>query len=242
MGYLYGSRYVYEKAASDSTVQALRKELYCQDYNSIQWIKTRHLIAPMDNYSSIPLVMKLAQNALALYETWSIFQPLKNWVRKHGLIFSVEYMAAEDLQTNFIDIGPVNKVLNMLCAYDAAGRTTSAPTVQQHLARIPDFMWVAEDGMKMKGYNGSQCWDTSFAIQAIAEAELLDEFSEVSRRVWSYLERCQILSTEVSQATAAFGMSHLRIGGSFTGIYLKVDGPFLLLPTAGLSRIALAKG
>lgn len=65
--------------------------------------------------------------------------------------------------------------------------------------RVPDYLWVAEDGMKMQGYNGSQSWDTSFAIQAFAEANVLDDFPEVSRKVWSYLERCQILSTEVSQ-------------------------------------------
>jgi cycloartenol synthase len=29
---------------------------------------------------------------------------------------------------------------------------------------------VAEDGMKMQGYNGSQLWDTSFAAQAVADA------------------------------------------------------------------------
>ena len=67
------------------------------------------------------------------------------------------------------------------------------------MMRIPDYLWVAEDGMKMKGYNGSQCWDTSFAIQAIAECNLLDEFPSVSRKVWSYLERTQILSTEISK-------------------------------------------
>jgi len=66
------------------------------------------------------------------------------------------------------------------------------------MMRIPDYLWVAEDGMKMQGYNGSQCWDTSFAIQAIAECKLLDEFPEVSKKVWAYLERTQILSTEVS--------------------------------------------
>ena len=26
----------------------------------------------------------------------------------------------------------------------------------RHLARIDDYLWVAEDGMKMQGYNGSQ--------------------------------------------------------------------------------------
>eukprot|EP00977_Amphora_coffeiformis_P012687 scaffold3199_cov165-Amphora_coffeaeformis.AAC.10 len=72
------------------------------------------------------------------------------------------------------------------------------------MARVADYLWVAEDGMKMKGYNGSQCWDTSFAIQAVYEAGLLDEFPSLSKGVWSYLERTQILSTDVSQASPAF--------------------------------------
>jgi hypothetical protein len=41
--------------------------------------------------------------------------------RSYGLQFGVEYMAAEDLQTNFIDIGPVNKVWNMIAAYHVTG-------------------------------------------------------------------------------------------------------------------------
>ena len=67
------------------------------------------------------------------------------------------------------------------------------------MMRIPDYLWVAEDGMKMQGYNGSQCWDTSFAVQAISECDLLDEFPKLAQRVWSYLERSQILSTEISR-------------------------------------------
>lgn len=31
--------------------------------------------------------------------------------------------------------------------------------------RLFDYLWVAEDGMKMQGYNGSQLWDTAFAVQ-----------------------------------------------------------------------------
>ena len=203
MGYLYGSRFVYSKAESDPIVLALREELYNEAYDSIPWIKTRHMVAPMDNYSPIPRIMAIAQNGLARYETWSIFQPFKNFVRKHGLSFCVDYMAAEDLQTNFIDIGPVNKVLNMLSAFHVADRDITHPTVTNHMVRVADYLWVAEDGMKMKGYNGSQCWDTSFAVQGIYEAGLLDEFPDVSKKVWCYLERCQILSTEVSQGTPA---------------------------------------
>jgi squalene cyclase len=81
----------------------------------------------------------------------------------------------------------------------ASGEDIKNPEVIKHMMRIQDYLWVAEDGMKMQGYNGSQCWDTSFCAQAMYEANLLDDFPDVSRKVWSYLERTQILSTEVSQ-------------------------------------------
>jgi len=203
-GYLYGSRFVYSRAEKDPVVQALREELYVQDYNSIPWIKTRHYVAPMDNYSPISWTMETSQNFLACYETWSIFQPFKNFVRHYGLKFSLEYMKAEDLQTNYIDIGPVNKVLNMLCAYDGCGRDLKNPAVVNHMPRVADYLWLAEDGMKMKGYNGSQSWDTSFAVQAFHESGMVDQFPHIATKVWSYLERTQILSTEVSQDTIAF--------------------------------------
>ena len=87
---------------------------------------------------------------------------------------------------------PTNKLIG-------AGNNANHPTVKKHMMRIPDYLWVAEDGMKMQGYNGSQCWDTSFAVQAISECDLLDEFPNLAQRVWSYLERYQILSTEISR-------------------------------------------
>lgn len=45
------------------------------------------------------------------------------------------------------------------------GKQASFKPFQKHLQRVEDYLWVAEDGMKMQGYNGSQCWDTSFAAQ-----------------------------------------------------------------------------
>jgi squalene/oxidosqualene cyclase-like protein len=206
MGYLYGHRYVYTKAEEDPLITSLRKELYPQykDYSSIPWMKTRHWIAETDNYSPIPLVMKTLQNILARYEEWSIFQPFKNYVRKLGLDFSLEYMDAEDLQTNYIDIGPVNKVLNMISHFHATGGDLQHYKIVNHMMRVQDYLWVAEDGMKMQGYNGSQCWDTAFCIQALYEADLLDTFPEMTKKSWSYFERTQILSTEVSQASPAY--------------------------------------
>lgn len=208
MGYLYGHRFVYPDAEKDPLIQALRKEIYVVkddgEYSNIPWTTTRHWVADTDNYSPIPWVMKTVQNILARYEEWSVFQPFKTYVRQLGLDFSLEYMNAEDLQTNYIDIGPVNKVLNMISTYHSTGGNIDDLKVVRHMMRVQDYLWVAEDGMKMQGYNGSQCWDTSFCAQALYEADMLDEFPDVTRKVWSYLERTQILSTKVSQSSPAY--------------------------------------
>lgn len=45
------------------------------------------------------------QNLLAYYER----RPWQ-WLREQGLKFALSYIHAEDKQTNYVDIGPVNKV------------------------------------------------------------------------------------------------------------------------------------
>jgi len=157
----------------------------------------------MDNYSPLPFIMKIFQNCLARYESWIIFQPLKSLVRRFGLKFSLEYINAEDIQTNYVDIGPINKCLNLVSVFHAANGDVNHTLVQNHLMRTGDYLWLAEDGMKVQGYNGSQLWDTSFVVQAMSECGVLDEFPRVSEKAWAYLERSQILSTSVSRVTGA---------------------------------------
>eukprot|EP00667_Euglena_gracilis_P002199 EG_transcript_2200 len=202
MGYLYCARCVYPDADTDPVTLSLREELYLEDYKSIAWESTRRLIAPMDEYSAVPHTMRLLQDLLAVYER-PAFAGLRGLARRAGLRYCQDYMEAEDVQTNYVDIGPVNKVMNMLAAWHAAGMAIS-PALRRHFLRVPDYLWVAEDGMKMQGYNGSQMWDTSLAIQGILEAGLADQFPHVCEGVWRFVERTQILSTEVSQATEAF--------------------------------------
>ena len=86
----------------------------------------------MDNYSPISWLMKFSQNCLAAYENWRVFGPFRRAVREAGLRFCVEYMAAEDQQTNFINIGPVNKSLNMVAAFH--GRAFRCRDVVSHVS------------------------------------------------------------------------------------------------------------
>lgn len=46
--------------------------------------------------------------------------------------------------------------------------------------------------MKMQGYNGSQLWDTSFAVQAITAAGLAEEFADCLRKAHSYIDASQV--------------------------------------------------
>ena len=71
--------------------------------------------------------------------------------------------------------------------FQAANFDINDQAVQNHIMRVGDYLWVAEDGMKMQGYNGSQCWDTSFAIQAVWECGLLDEFPVMSSKVSAHM-------------------------------------------------------
>ena len=52
--------------------------------------------------------------------------------------------------------------------------------------------------------NGSQGWDVSFAMQALAEAGLVDEFPSMCTKAYSYLERTQILCSSESRSSPAF--------------------------------------
>ncbi len=108
MCYLYGVKFVYAQAETDPLVAQLRSELYAQPYDTIRWAGTADHVADIDNYSPVHPLMRLANGVLRLWESYG--GPLRDATRSRGLAFAARYMHAEDLQTNYVCIGPVNKV------------------------------------------------------------------------------------------------------------------------------------
>ena len=182
--------------SKDPLLQALRSELYTQKYDTICWDNYRQVCAEIDDYSPLNPIMKIAQDFLSYYEKALPYIPPLVWLRKKALEFVISYITEEDIQTNYVDIGPVNKPLNMLSVWIDSGCNNKDERFLRHLPRIDDYLWVAEDGMKMQGYNGSQCWDTSFAVQAIVEGNMVDAFPECSRKIYKYLKNTQIPDNE----------------------------------------------
>lgn len=111
-------------------------------------------------------------------------------LRKWALDETMKHIHYEDENTRYVDIGPVNKVINMLCCWF---ENPNSEEFRAHLPRLHDYLWVAEDGMKMQGYNGSQLWDTAFAVQAIAAAgDIGMEFAECMKKAHSYIDASQV--------------------------------------------------
>lgn len=187
MSHLYGKR-----ATGEITplVKELRQELYGEDYDRINWSSFRGLCCEVDIYVKRPKLQRLLWSALSFYENVSF--PGKQWLRNRALKETLELVMNEDDNTNHIDIGPVNKVINYLCVWFDDPHSERA---KNHAERLKDYLWLAEDGMKMQGYNGSQLWDTSFTTQAMMKAgrETMSPFIKTLSKAHNYVEISQVL-------------------------------------------------
>jgi len=192
MSYIYGTRA--SLPATDALAVTLRAELYppAAPYASIRdWGAVRNTVAAIDLYAPHTWVLDAAMWAFRAWETAGPRPLVRAW-RAAGCAFALEYVRAEDEATNYIDIGPVNKVANMLAVWFAEGG--ASPAFARHVGRLDDYLWVAEDGMKMQGYNGSQLWDTAFAVQALAAAgpAFAARFGPTAARAHGYLDASQV--------------------------------------------------
>ncbi|CAN0924486.1 Cycloartenol synthase 2 [Linum grandiflorum] len=187
MSYLYGKRFV---GPITPTVLSLRKELFSVPYHEIDWNRARNECAKEDLYYPHPLIQDLLWGTLHNFvEPILMAWPGKK-LREKALRTTLEHIHYEDENTRYICIGPVNKVLNMLCCWV---EDPNSEAFKLHLPRIPDYLWIAEDGMKMQGYNGSQLWDASFAVQAIISTNLIEEYRSTLKKAHTFVKNSQVL-------------------------------------------------
>lgn len=113
-------------------------------------------------------------------------------VRKAGLDFAYNLVVKEDENTDYQDLGPVNKMMNMVVRHYVDGPESFA--FKQHVRRRQDFLWLGADGMMMCGTNGSQLWDLAFISQALVKTGLgdLPENKESMMGALEWLERTQM--------------------------------------------------
>ncbi|PRQ56158.1 putative cycloartenol synthase [Rosa chinensis] len=99
-------------------------------------------------------------------------------------------------------------VLNMICCWV---EDQNSEAYKCHLSRIKDFLWVAEDGMKMQGSNGSQCWDVALAVQAILSTNLVNEYGSVLKKAHYFIKNTQVRRD--SYGNLRYWYRHISKGG-----------------------------
>lgn len=180
------------QAPENELVLSLREELY-ESFDSIDWPKQRDAVCDKDRYYQASGVLKWMNLFTNAYEKFA-----NSRLRKKTSDYILKYLDAEDQQTQYIDIGPVSKAINSICIWHAYGKDSDR--FKRHVERWYDYLWVAEDGMKMNGYNGSQLWDTALATRAILESDLGKQFPETLERSYRFIERSQIKSEHPTHA------------------------------------------
>ncbi|KAL8191563.1 hypothetical protein R6Q57_028294 [Mikania cordata] len=185
MSYLYGKRFV---GRITELVKDLRQELYIDPYHDISWNKARNTCAKEDLYYPHPLVQDMVWGVLH-----NIAEPiLTSWpfskLRKRALKVAMDHVHYEDQSSRYLCIGCVEKVLCLIATWV---EDPNGDAYKRHLARIPDYFWVAEDGMKMQSF-GCQMWDAAFAIQAIMASNLAEEFGSTLRKAHDFVKSSQV--------------------------------------------------
>ncbi|KAK8615213.1 hypothetical protein V6N13_068993 [Hibiscus sabdariffa] len=202
MSYLYGKRFV---GPITPTVLALREELFPIPYLEIDWNRPRNACAKEDLYYPHPWLQDVLWTSLHKIVEPILMRWPGNKLREKALQTAIQHIHYEDENTRYICIGPV---LNMLCCWV---EDPNSEAFKLHLPRLHDFLWVAEDGMKMKGYNGSQLWDATFAVQAIVSTNLAEEYSSTLQKANMYLKNTQV--QEDCAGDLKFWYRHISKGG-----------------------------
>jgi 2,3-oxidosqualene cyclase len=184
MSYLYGRR---ARAPDSPLLASLREEIYSQPYTDIDWSAARNRVAPTDAYTPRTPLFRWVHRLLSVYERGHL-----RWLRERALGKVLDHIRAEDESTNYICIGPINKVLNMLVwHFERPG----GAEVDAHRRRLGDYLHLAPDGLKMNGYNSSELWNTAFAVQAIAATGQADAARATLRRAARFIEANQVLAS-----------------------------------------------
>jgi len=182
MAYCYAERI---QAPENDLIRSLRTEIYCEDFDTINWAQQRNTVCEKDIYTVQSPILKWTNLFNNGYEK---IKPAG--LRKKTIAYLLKYIRAEDAQTDYLNIGPVNKAINSICIWHAEGKESNA--FKKHVARWYDYLWVAEDGMKMSGYNGSQLWDTAFTLRAMLESDLGLLFPETLKKGADFIDKMQI--------------------------------------------------
>ncbi|MCO5606663.1 hypothetical protein L7F22_060852 [Adiantum nelumboides] len=205
MSYVYGKRFT---GNITETVLSLRNELFKIPYKDIDWNKARNECAKEDLYYPHSMLQDVLWGTLQKLAEPALMHWPGSLLRRKALEIVIKHVHYEDEHARYIGIGSVIKALNMLCCWV---EDPSSEAFKLHLPRVLDYLWVAEDGMKMQGNDGSQLWDISLAIQALVSTELLEVCGPMLKKAHYFIDKSQV--RDDCPGDLKFWYRHISKGG-----------------------------
>nr|GMD04321.1 dammarenediol II synthase-like [Ipomoea batatas] len=185
MSYLYARRY---HGPLTDLVLCIRSEIHVKPYDQIDWNSARMDCCKEDLYCPHSFIQDLLWNTLQYCtEPFMSLWPFKK-IREMAMRKAIKYMRYEAEETRYINIGCIEKCLQMMCWW---AEDPNCDEFKYHLARIPDYLWVAEDGMTAHSL-GSQNWNSTFATQAIIASGMVEEYGDCLKKAHFYIKESQV--------------------------------------------------
>lgn len=143
-------------------LQDLRRELYPVPYDQIDWIVARDKIADSDAYRPRSRLLKALFAACSIYEVWP-----SRALRARAMDTVLDHVDHENRCGNYVGLGCVPKFFHTLVWHFAR---PGGKEIAAHIARLPDHLWDSPDGTKVQCFDSCETWNTSFAVQALAQS------------------------------------------------------------------------
>lgn len=168
-------------------LKEIRKEIYVNDFDSIDFAKNRNTVCGVDLYWPHSAILNLANDVIVAYENWVrpkyIYDKCKEKV--------VDLIEKEIANTDYLCIAPVNQAFCALVTLIEKGKESIEFNKFQD--RFKDSLFHGPQGMTVMGTNGVQVWDCAFAIQYLFVAGLAEqpEFYDTIVAAFRFLMRSQ---------------------------------------------------
>ncbi|XP_052181057.1 dammarenediol II synthase-like [Diospyros lotus] len=185
MSYLYGRKW---HGPITDFIKQLRQEIHTKPYDEIDWNKARHDCCQEDLYYHHSFIQDLLWDTLHYLSEPIMSRWPFNKIRERAIRKTIKYMRHGAESSRYITIGCVEKSLQMMCWW---AEDPNCDEYKYHLARVPDYLWLAEDGMKMQSF-GSQLWDCALATQALLASNMAEEYGDSLKKAHFYLKESQI--------------------------------------------------
>ncbi|CAA0395334.1 unnamed protein product [Arabidopsis thaliana] len=208
LSYLYGKNFV---ATSTPLILQLREEIYPDPYTNISWRQARNRCAKEDLYYPQSFLQDLFWKGVHVFSENILNRwPFNNLIRQRALRTTMELVHYHDEATRYITGGSVPKVFHMLACWV---EDPESDYFKKHLARVPDFIWIGEDGLKIQSF-GSQVWDTALSLHVFIDGfddDVDEEIRSTLLKGYDYLEKSQVTENPPGDYMKMF--RHMAKGG-----------------------------